>query len=134
MDAKTHDLRLEKSNIMMFGSTGSGKTLLAQTIARCLDVPFAICDCTTLTMAGYVGDDIESVVAKLLQDANYNVERAQTGIIFLDEVDKIGAVPGIHQVLNTERRQNNLLCFITPFFLGVCSCVTSEAKVCNRVC
>ena len=116
MDAKTHDLRLEKSNIMMFGSTGSGKTLLAQTIARCLDVPFAICDCTTLTMAGYVGDDIESVVAKLLQDANYNVERAQTGIIFLDEVDKIGAVPGIHQVLNTERRQNNLLCFITPFF------------------
>ena len=84
--------RLEKSNIMMFGSTGSGKTLLAQTIARCLDVPFAICDCTTLTMAGYVGDDIESVVAKLLQDANYNVDRAQMGIIFLDEVDKIGAV------------------------------------------
>jgi len=98
LDAKTHDMRLEKSNIMMFGSTGSGKTLLAQTIARCLDVPFAICDCTTLTMAGYVGDDIESVVAKLLQDANYNVERAQTGIIFLDEVDKIGAVPGIHQL------------------------------------
>ena len=67
LDAKTHDLKLEKSNIMMFGSTGSGKTLLAQTIAKCLDVPFAICDCTTLTMAGYVGDDIESVVAKLLQ-------------------------------------------------------------------
>ena len=92
LDAKSHDLRLEKSNIMMFGSTGSGKTLLAQTIARCLDVPFAICDCTTLTMAGYVGDDIESVVAKLLQDANFNVDRAQMGIIFLDEVDKIGAV------------------------------------------
>ena len=98
LDAKTHDLKLEKSNIMMFGSTGSGKTLLAQTIARCLDVPFAICDCTTLTMAGYVGDDIESVVAKLLQDANHNVEKAQMGIIFLDEVDKIGAVPGIHQL------------------------------------
>lgn len=98
LDAKSHDLKLEKSNIMVFGSTGSGKTLLAQTIARCLDVPFAICDCTTLTMAGYVGDDIESVVAKLLQDANYNVERAQMGIIFLDEVDKIGAVPGIHQL------------------------------------
>ena len=65
--AKKHDMKLEKSNIMMFGSAGSGKTLLAQTIARCLDVPFAICDCTTLTMAGYVGDDIESVVAKLLQ-------------------------------------------------------------------
>jgi len=98
LDAKTHDLKLEKSNIMMFGSTGSGKTLLAQTIAKCLDVPFAICDCTTLTMAGYVGDDIESVVAKLLQDANYNVDKAQMGIIFLDEVDKIGAVPGIHQL------------------------------------
>merc|ERR1719362_1038894 len=98
LDAKSHDLKLEKSNIMMFGSTGSGKTLLAQTIAKCLDVPFAICDCTTLTMAGYVGDDIESVVAKLLQDANYNVDRAQMGIIFLDEVDKIGAVPGIHQL------------------------------------
>merc|ERR1711962_1820926 len=98
LEATTHHMRLEKSNIMMFGSTGSGKTLLAQTIARCLDVPFAICDCTTLTMAGYVGDDIESVVAKLLQDANYNVDRAQMGIIFLDEVDKIGAVPGIHQL------------------------------------
>merc|ERR1719266_732386 len=94
LDAKSHDMRLEKSNIMMFGSTGSGKTLLAQTIAKCLDVPFAICDCTTLTMAGYVGDDIESVVAKLLQDANYNVDRAQMGIIFLDEVDKIRDVGG----------------------------------------
>merc|ERR1712156_825685 len=98
LEATTHHIKLEKSNIMMFGSTGSGKTLLAQTIAKCLDVPFAICDCTTLTMAGYVGDDIESVAAKLLQDANYNVEKAQMGIIFLDEVDKIGAVPGIHQL------------------------------------
>jgi len=98
LEATTHQLKLEKSNIMMFGSTGSGKTLLAQTIAKCLDVPFAICDCTTLTMAGYVGEDIESVVGKLLQDANFDVNRAQTGIIFLDEVDKIGAVPGIHQL------------------------------------
>merc|ERR1712038_237823 len=98
LEATTHHIKLEKSNIMMFGSTGSGKTLLAQTIAKCLDVPFAICDCTTLTMAGYVGEDIESVVAKLLQDANYDVNKAQTGIIFLDEVDKIGAVPGIHQL------------------------------------
>lgn len=61
-------------------------------------MPFAICDCTTLTQAGYVGEDIESVIAKLLQDANYNVDRAQQGIVFLDEVDKIGAVPGIHQL------------------------------------
>jgi len=98
LEATSHQLKLEKSNIMMFGSTGSGKTLLAQTIAKCLDVPFAICDCTTLTMAGYVGEDIESVVAKLLQDANYDVNKAQSGIIFLDEVDKIGAVPGIHQL------------------------------------
>lgn len=110
-----HTLKLEKSNILMLGPTGSGKysysfdissnffillgkTLLAQTIAQCLDVPFAICDCTTLTQAGYVGEDIESVIAKLLMDANYSVERAQTGIVFLDEVDKIGAVPGIHQL------------------------------------
>lgn len=98
LDKKTHELKLEKSNILMLGPTGSGKTLLAQTIAKCLDVPFAICDCTTLTQAGYVGEDIESVIAKLLQDANYSVERAQTGIVFLDEVDKIGAVPGIHQL------------------------------------
>lgn len=98
LDSKTHELRLEKSNILLLGPTGSGKTLLAQTIARCLDVPFAICDCTTLTQAGYVGEDIESVIAKLLQDANYNVDKAQQGIVFLDEVDKIGAVPGIHQL------------------------------------
>ncbi|XP_053207342.1 ATP-dependent Clp protease ATP-binding subunit clpX-like, mitochondrial isoform X2 [Panonychus citri] len=98
LDSKTHELRLEKSNILLLGPTGSGKTLLAQTIAKCLEVPFAICDCTTLTQAGYVGEDIESVIAKLLQDANFNVERAQQGIVFLDEVDKIGAVPGIHQL------------------------------------
>uniref|UniRef100_A0A9J8C3F6 Caseinolytic mitochondrial matrix peptidase chaperone subunit Xb n=1 Tax=Cyprinus carpio carpio TaxID=630221 RepID=A0A9J8C3F6_CYPCA len=76
----------------------TSKTLLAQTLAKCLDVPFAICDCTTLTQAGYVGEDIESVIAKLLQDANYSVEKAQQGIVFLDEVDKIGSVPGIHQL------------------------------------
>lgn len=98
LDKKSHDLKLEKSNILLLGPTGSGKTLLAQTIAQCLDVPFAICDCTTLTQAGYVGEDIESVIGKLLQDASYVVDRAQVGIVFLDEVDKIGAVPGIHQL------------------------------------
>lgn len=98
LEARNHELKLEKSNILLLGPTGSGKTLLAQTIAKCLEVPFAICDCTTLTQAGYVGEDIESVIAKLLQDANFNVERAQQGIVFLDEVDKIGAVPGIHQL------------------------------------
>jgi len=98
LHATSHQIKLEKSNVIMFGSTGSGKTLLAQTIAKCMDVPIAICDCTTLTMAGYVGDDIESVVAKLLADANYDVAKAEQGIIFLDELDKIGAVPGIHQL------------------------------------
>ncbi|KAL3320614.1 hypothetical protein Ciccas_000689 [Cichlidogyrus casuarinus] len=87
-------VRLDKSNIILLGPTGSGKTLLAQTLANCLEVPFAICDCTTLTQAGYVGEDIESVIAKLLQDANYNVEKAQQGIIFLDEVDKIASKTG----------------------------------------
>ncbi|KRY10634.1 ATP-dependent Clp protease ATP-binding subunit clpX-like, mitochondrial [Trichinella patagoniensis] len=97
-DESKPELRLEKSNILLLGPTGCGKTLLAQTVAQCLDVPFAICDCTTLTQAGYVGEDVESVISRLLQDANYNVEKAQMGIVFLDEVDKIGAVPGIHQL------------------------------------
>ena len=98
LDSKSDKVKLDKSNILMLGPTGSGKTLLAQTIAKCLDVPFAICDCTTLTQAGYVGEDIESVIAKLLQEANYNVEKAQQGIVFLDEVDKIRCVPGFHQL------------------------------------
>ncbi|CAH8848691.1 unnamed protein product [Trichobilharzia szidati] len=93
-DDSEQTVKLEKSNIVMLGPTGSGKTLLAQTLAQCLDVPFAICDCTTLTQAGYVGEDIESVIAKLLQDANFNVERAQQGIVFLDEVDKISTKAG----------------------------------------
>ncbi|XP_078492530.1 ATP-dependent clpX-like chaperone, mitochondrial isoform X2 [Ciona intestinalis] len=98
LEDETSPITLEKSNIVMLGPTGSGKTLLAQTLARCLDVPFAICDCTTLTQAGYVGEDIESVIAKLLQDAGGHVERAEQGIVFLDEVDKISSVPGIHQL------------------------------------
>ncbi|XP_016140370.1 ATP-dependent Clp protease ATP-binding subunit clpX-like, mitochondrial isoform X2 [Sinocyclocheilus grahami] len=98
LDSTHTDIKLEKSNIVLLGPTGSGKTLLAQTLAKCLDVPFAICDCTTLTQAGYVGEDIESVIAKLLQDSNYVIEKAQQGIVFLDEVDKIGSVPGIHQL------------------------------------
>lgn len=92
------EIVLEKSNILLLGPTGSGKTLLAQTLARCLDVPFAICDCTTLTQAGYVGEDIESVISKLLHDANGDVEKGQQGIVFLDEVDKISCVPGVHQL------------------------------------
>ncbi len=83
------DVEIEKSNILMIGPTGVGKTLLAQTLARLLDVPFAIADATTLTEAGYVGDDVETILVSLLQNADYNVERAERGIIYIDEVDKI---------------------------------------------
>ena len=83
------DVEIEKSNILILGPTGTGKTLLAQTLARILDVPFAIADATTLTEAGYVGDDVESIIVNLLQNADYNVERAERGIIYVDEVDKI---------------------------------------------
>jgi len=87
--AKKDDVELAKSNILLIGPTGSGKTLLAQTMARMLDVPFVMADATTLTEAGYVGEDVENIVAKLLQTCNYDVERAQRGIVYIDEIDKI---------------------------------------------
>ncbi|MBR4579533.1 MAG: ATP-dependent Clp protease ATP-binding subunit ClpX [Oscillospiraceae bacterium] len=86
---KQNDVELQKSNILLIGPTGSGKTLFAQTLARVLDVPFAIADATTLTEAGYVGEDVENILTRLIQAADYDVERAQRGIIYIDEVDKI---------------------------------------------
>jgi len=86
--ANFHDIEFEKSNILMLGPTGSGKTLLARTLARFLKVPFAIGDCTAYTEAGYVGDDVENILLSLLIDANYDIEKAQTGIVYLDELDK----------------------------------------------
>ena len=89
-DPEDAEVELQKSNILMLGPTGSGKTYLAQTLARLLNVPFAIADATTLTEAGYVGEDVENILLKLIQAADYNIERAQLGIIYIDEIDKIG--------------------------------------------
>ena len=88
-DVDMNDVELQKSNILMLGPTGSGKTLLAQTLARVLNVPFAIADATTLTEAGYVGEDVENILLKIIQAADYDIERAQYGIIYIDEIDKI---------------------------------------------
>jgi ATP-dependent Clp protease ATP-binding subunit ClpX len=90
LDRKFADVQVEKSNILLLGPTGSGKTLLARSLAKMLDVPFAIADATTLTEAGYVGEDVENIVLRLLQSADYDVEKAECGIIYVDEIDKIG--------------------------------------------
>jgi ATP-dependent Clp protease ATP-binding subunit ClpX len=103
---------IEKSNIIMVGSTGTGKTLLARTIAKLLDVPFTIVDATVLTEAGYVGEDVESLLTRLLQEADYNVERAERGIVFIDEIDKIARKsdnPSITRDVSGEGVQQGLL-------------------------
>jgi ATP-dependent Clp protease ATP-binding subunit ClpX len=120
--SKKDEVEIEKSNVIMVGETGTGKTLLAKTIAKILNVPFAIADATVLTEAGYVGEDVESILSKLLQNADFDVTRAERGIVFIDEIDKIARKsdnPSITRDVSGEGVQQGLLKLLEGSIVGV---------------